>query len=87
VNFSTSAEFRQALEHCSRHGAEGLRRVALSPDRAEMASTPVKRKIKLRAQDFEVRAAEPPRLSRSPPDLAIARCSPCARLVPRENQP
>jgi hypothetical protein len=52
-----------------------------------MASTPVKRKIKLRAEDFEVRAANTPRLSRSPPDLAIARRSRCARLVPRENQP
>ena len=71
VNFGR--KFRRALVHCSRHGAEGLRRVAHSPDRADMASTPVKRKIKLRAQDFEVRAAEPPRLSRSPPDLAIAR--------------
>jgi hypothetical protein len=52
-----------------------------------MASTPVKRKIKLRAEDFEVLAANTPRLSRSPPDLAIARRSRCARLVPRENQP
>ena len=51
-----------------------------------MASTPVKRKIKLRAQDFEVRAAEPPRLSRSPPDLAIARCF-RARLVPPMTNP
>lgn len=60
----------RALRLCIQVGTEPVGTVG-SPALLEMASTSVRRKIKLRAQDFEVRLGDYPAPRPSGPDLRV----------------